>query len=106
MSRMQGTEYDVPVSGHFDFEWEAKVINHTLLGERCPYMGNDTAWKNDNALSIRMPHIVGAWHSAEKNIKRRGCVHKIHTERVAKIRRMQPCVARIGTHARKKRNRL
>ena len=54
--------YDDPVLGHFDFEWEAKVNNRTLLGEGCPYPGNDKVWVGYNDLQTRFPEISVQWH--------------------------------------------
>lgn len=42
--------------------WEAKVINRTLLGEGCPYIGNDKVWVGYNDLESRYPTIAEQWH--------------------------------------------
>lgn len=54
--------YDDPVLGHFDFEWPAKVNNRTLLGEGCPFLGNDKVWVGFNDLQTRFPRIAAEWH--------------------------------------------
>lgn len=55
--------YDDPKTGrHFDFEWQAKAVNRTLLGEKCPYVGNDKVWAGYNDLKTRFPQIAAEWH--------------------------------------------
>ena len=61
--------YDDPELGHFEFEWEAKAVNRTLLGEGCPFIGNDKVWLGYNDLSSRYPSIAEEWHPT-KNRKR------------------------------------
>lgn len=74
--------YDDSVLGHFDFEWEAKVVNRTLLGEDCPYIGNDKVWKGYNDLLSRMPHIARDWHSIKNRRMRPDEVYKESTKKV------------------------
>jgi len=55
--------YDDPITGkHFDFVWEAKVNNRTLLGEGCPFIGNDKVWVGYNDFETRFPVIAAQWH--------------------------------------------
>ena len=57
--------YDDPVTGkHFDFEWEAKIVNRTNLGEGCPYLSNTApaVWPGYNDLATRYPEIAAQWH--------------------------------------------
>lgn len=54
--------YDDPILGHFEFEWEANVLNRTLLGEKCPFLGNDKVWSGYNDLQTRFPEIAAEWH--------------------------------------------
>ena len=55
--------YDDPVTGrHYDFVWEAKINNRTLLGEGCPFIGNDKVWVGYNDLESRFPEIAKQWH--------------------------------------------
>ena len=54
--------YDDPVLGHFDFEWEAKVNNRTLLEEGCPFIGNDKVWIGYKDLKSCYPEISEDWH--------------------------------------------
>ena len=61
--------YNDPELGHFEFEWEAKAVNRTLLGEGCPFIGNDKAWPGYNDLASRYPSIAEEWHPT-KNRKR------------------------------------
>jgi hypothetical protein len=58
--------YDDPVTGkHFDFVWKAKVENRTLLGEGCPYLGNDKVYEGYNDLTTRFPEIAKEWHPSK-----------------------------------------
>ena len=60
--------FDDPITGkHFDFEWEAKVNNRTLLGENCPYLGNDRVWCGYNDLETHFPRIAEQWHPTKNN---------------------------------------
>jgi DNA-directed RNA polymerase subunit RPC12/RpoP len=54
--------YDDPILGHFDFEWEAKIVNRTLLDEKCPFIGNAKVWSGYNDLQTRFPEIAADWH--------------------------------------------
>lgn len=55
--------YDDPKTGkHFDFEWPAKVNNRTLLGEGCPFLGNDKVYPGYNDLASCYPEIAAQWH--------------------------------------------
>lgn len=62
--------YDDPVTGkHFEFEWEAKVNNRTLLGEGCPFIGNHKVWVGYNDLQSRFPAVAAQWHPTKnKNL--------------------------------------
>lgn len=74
--------YDDPVLGHYDFEWKAKVVNRTLLGEGCPYIGNDKVRKGYNDLLSRMPHIAREWHDTKN---RRLRPDEVYTESTKKV---------------------
>lgn len=50
------------VLGPIKFEWEAKVVNRTLLGEGCPFIGNDRVWVGYNDLESQYPNIAAEWH--------------------------------------------
>lgn len=54
--------YEDPTLGRFEFEWQAKVVNRTLLGEKCPFPGNDKVWVGYNDLQTRFPEIAAEWH--------------------------------------------
>ena len=73
---------ELPALGHFDFEWEAKVVNRTLLDEGCPYIGNDKVWKGYNDLLSRMPYIARDWHSTKNRRMRPDEVYKESTKKV------------------------
>ena len=75
-------QYDDPVLGHFDFEWEAKVVNRTLLGAGCPYIGNDKVWKGYNDLLSCMPHIARDWHGTKNRRLSPDDVYKESTKKV------------------------
>ncbi len=75
-------QYDDLVLGRFDFEWEAKVVNRTLLAEGCPYIGNDKVWKGYNDLLSHMPHIARDWHSTKNRRMRPDEVYKESTKKV------------------------
>ena len=54
--------HDDPILGQFVFEWQAKVVNRTLLGEKCPFVGNDKVWGGYNDLQTHFPEIAAEWH--------------------------------------------
>ena len=55
--------YDDPVTGkHFNFEWEATLINRTSQKNGCPYLTNDAAWPGYNDLATHYPEIAEQWH--------------------------------------------
>ena len=74
--------YDDADLGHFDFEWKAKVVNRTLLGAGCPYIGNDKVWKGYNDLLSCMPHIARDWHGTKNRRLSPDDVYKESTKKV------------------------
>lgn len=74
--------YDDPVLGHFDFEWEAKVNNRTLLGENCPFLGNDKVWKGYNDLLSCVPLVAREWHKTKNRRLKPDEVYKESTKKV------------------------
>ena len=54
--------YDDPRTGkHFDFEWEATVVNRAS-GTGCPYLSNQAVWPGFNDLATTNPDLAKEWH--------------------------------------------
>ena len=55
--------YDDPLTGmHFDFEWQAKISNRTLLKNGCPFLKNKAVWRGYNDLATTNPQLAKEWH--------------------------------------------
>ncbi len=55
--------YDDPDTGkHFDFEWQAKVCERTIMGYGCPFLTGRGIWIGFNDLATKRPDIAALWH--------------------------------------------
>jgi len=55
--------YDDPITGkHFDFEWESKIGNRTILNRNCPYLTGQAVWVGFNDLATLRPDLAKEWH--------------------------------------------
>ena len=53
---------DTETGKHFDFEWEARIVNRTTHGNDCPYLTGQAVWKGYNDLETLYPEIAKEWH--------------------------------------------
>ena len=53
--------YDTKDGKHFDFEWQAKVIDRNL-NPNCPFLSNARIWKGFNDLATINPQLANEWH--------------------------------------------
>ena len=54
--------YDDPKTGkHFDFEWEAKILDR-VGGKGCPYLSGKSIWIGFNDLATTHPELAKEWH--------------------------------------------
>ena len=62
--------YDDPKTGkHFDFEWEARVLNRSN-GNGCPYLNGTYIWQGFNDLATVNPELASQWHPTKNgNLK-------------------------------------
>ena len=66
--------YDVPMDypveslrgKHFDFEWEASIVDRSNGNQGCPYLAGQAVWKGFNDLATTNPDIAKEWNY-EKN---------------------------------------
>lgn len=65
--------YDDPKTGkHFDFEWQAYIINRTKNSQGCPYLANSNGkvWIGFNDLATTHPYLATEWHPTKNgNLK-------------------------------------
>ena len=56
--------YDDSRTGkHFNFEWQATVLNRNYRGDGCPYLNISPAvWKGFNDLATVNPELAAEWH--------------------------------------------
>ena len=54
---------DLKTGRHFDFEWQASVVNR-VNGSGCPYLFNQAVWKGFNDLATTHPELAVQWHPA------------------------------------------
>jgi hypothetical protein len=53
--------YDDPITGnHFEFEWEATVVNR-VNGRKCPFLSGQRVWRGFNDLATTNPELAVQW---------------------------------------------
>lgn len=55
--------YDDPETGnHYDFEWEACIVDRTSRNLGCPYLTGKKVWPGFNDLATKRPDLAMLWH--------------------------------------------
>ena len=55
--------YDDPITGKsFDFEWQAYIVNRTILKNDCPFLSGKAVCVGFNDLATTHPDIAAEWH--------------------------------------------
>ncbi len=65
--------YDDPATGkHFDFEWQATIVDRNLNGHGCPFLakGNPRVWIGFNDLATVNPGLANEWHPTKNGTQK------------------------------------
>ena len=62
--------YDVPMNysvkhlrgKHYDFEWQATIVERNNRKRGCPYLSGNAVWKGFNDLATINPELAAQWH--------------------------------------------
>lgn len=55
--------YDDPITKkHFDFEWQASILNRNSGRSNCPYLSGKLVLEGFNDLQTINPELAAQWH--------------------------------------------